>query len=405
MRLARALAVVGVFVVAVPVLAQDQAEDATAAPIHLGPLGIAPTIAVTNVGLESNVFNEAVDPKQDMTATIGPSVRLSMDAGPARLSGVSSAQYVYFNRYSNQRTLGASQQLRLDVPLVHLTPFIAGLIASQKQRPSIDVDTRVRQKTTSVSLGVNVRFSTRTNVILSGTRTRTAFGDSETYLGTSLATALNQATNAEQLQLRYALTPLTTLVVTADALQDRFPRDPLRQSNSIRIMPGFELKPSALISGTVFVGFRRFTPLDPAVPRYRGAVALVAAGYTVRATQFSVQVARDLQYSFLATQPYGISNSLGLTITQRVSHAWDVVAKGAQQRLTYQQLLTASSDRSGGPPRDTVGQLGAGIGYHVGNGMRLGVDVNYFRRRSTSQTVSDYKGLQIGASVTYGLSQ
>ena len=42
-----------------------------------------------------------------------------------------------------------------------------------------------------------------------------------------------------------------------------------RDSDSVKVLPGFELKPFALIAGTVFVGYRQFNPLDRRVPDYR----------------------------------------------------------------------------------------------------------------------------------------
>ena len=69
---------------------------------------------------------------------------------------------------------------------------------------------------------------------------------------------------------------LTAVVVLGWMLMQRFAFDRLRNSNSVKVMPGFEMKPSALVSGRVFVGFRRFAPLNPAVPEYSGPVASVA---------------------------------------------------------------------------------------------------------------------------------
>ena len=48
---------------------------------------------------------------------------------------------------------------------------------------------------------------------------------------------------------RVTLTPLTTLVVRAQAMQDRFTVATIRNTDSYSVMPGFELRSQALISG------------------------------------------------------------------------------------------------------------------------------------------------------------
>ena len=50
--------------------AQDPVEDPVAtARVHLGPLALTPHMALMNVGVDNNVFNETVAPKRDFTFT------------------------------------------------------------------------------------------------------------------------------------------------------------------------------------------------------------------------------------------------------------------------------------------------------------------------------------------------
>ena len=41
-------------------------------PIRLGPIGLNPTLAITNFGIDDNVFNDASDPQRDFTMTVTP---------------------------------------------------------------------------------------------------------------------------------------------------------------------------------------------------------------------------------------------------------------------------------------------------------------------------------------------
>src|SRR5205823_2306633 len=73
------------FLVAVPVGVCAQSE--TGGPpqnvrMRIGPLYVNPTLALTNAGIDTNVFNEASDPKRDYTVTITPATDLWVRAGP-----------------------------------------------------------------------------------------------------------------------------------------------------------------------------------------------------------------------------------------------------------------------------------------------------------------------------------
>jgi hypothetical protein len=387
--------------VAVPASAQEP-DPAEEGRFRLGPLRFTPSIALTNMGIDDNVFNDALDPKQDTTAAVGPAVKLWMHVGRSLLSGQVTGQYLYFHSYENQRTWNTSDELKWEFPLSRVTPFIAGGYANTRDRPGFEIDSRAHQRADAIRLGTSVRLSGVTSLVLTGTRSRTQFDEGETFLGADLATALNRTSRSEELQLRLKLTSLTTLVLGAEMLQDRFTFNSIRDSNSVRVLPGFELRPSALISGKVFVGFRRFDAISAAVPDYTGPVASVDAIYAAGATRFAVRISRDLSYSFEPADPYYALTDLGLTITERVTRSWDFVARGGRQSLDYQQLkaVAAATERT-----DIIRQYGGGVGYRVGQTLRLGFDAMYYRRHSSELSQRDFKGLRFGASVSYGLPQ
>lgn len=361
-----------------------------------------PWISLTNVGIDDNVFNESGDPKLDRTAAIGPAVSLWMNLGRSRLTGKASGQYLYFDKYENQRAWNTSDEAQLEFNLGHLRPFVGGAYANTKDRPGYEIDSRARLRSETAILGSEVRISSRTSVLLKGSRARFAFNEGESFLGADLSTLLNRTEQSELLQFRFKLTALTTFALGAETRQDRFRFDTTRNSNSVSVLPGFEFKPLALISGRVFVGFKRFDALDAIVPDYSGPVAAVDATYITGPTQVVVKVNRDLTYSYETVQPYYALTDRTLVVTQRITPSWDLVGRGAWQSLDYRQLLSIQnlSERT-----DTIRQYGGGVGYRVGQTMRVGFDAVYFRRTSTQIALRGYKGLRYGASVTYGLQQ
>ena len=238
--------------------------------------------------------------------------------------------------------------------------------------------------------------------MLGANRLRLTFDQDETFFGANLAAALNRTSDTADVKLRFKLTPLTTFAVNAGGSADRFSLDPIRNSDSIKVLSGFELKPFALISGKALVGYRRFNALDPGVPDYTGLVAAVDANYTVSVTRLAVKFNRDLDYSYEPVQPYYALTDIVVSATERVTHAWDIVARGGWQSLAYSQLVSATPF----PDRvDKTRLYGAGIGYWVGEILRIGVDANYYQRTSDTLTQHGYEGLRVGASFSYGLPQ
>jgi hypothetical protein len=382
--------------------AQEIIDAPDTGRFRLGPLRFTPSIALTSLGIDDNVFNEDLDPKQDTTAAIGPAVNLWMKLGRSRMTGRVSGQYLYFSKYTNQRAWNTTDEGKWEVPMSRLTPFITGVYANTKERPGYEIDSRAHLRSQSVGFGTAVRLSGRTTAVLSTTRSSFAFDEGETFLGADLATALNRRSDAEALQLRFKLTSLTTFVAGAEAIQDRFTFGPIRDADSIKVVPGFEFKPSALISGRVFVGYRRFNALDATLPDYAGPVAAVDAIYVHSATRLSVKLNRDLTYSYEPTQPYYALTDAGLVLTQRITDVWDVVARGGFQTLEYQrpQSIGAENART-----DRIREYGGGLGYRLGQTLRLGFDAVQYRRLSSQLTLREYEGLRFGASISYGLPQ
>lgn len=372
------------------------------ARFRFGPLRFTPSLVVSNLGTDDNVFNESENQRKDTTAAVGPATDLWLRLGRARLSGKTSGQYLYFKEYKNQRSWNTRNEARLELPAGRFKPFIGGAYTNTRDRPGYEIDARARLRNQSVSAGMDIRVSGKTTLMLGGMQSRLSYDQNETFLGVALANALDRQTRTEQLQLRYGMTPLTTFVTKADAIQDRFSVDTRRNADGIQVLSGFEFKPFALISGSALVGFKHFNVLDDSIPDFDGIVASVNARYVIRATQFDVRVARDITFSYEFARPYYALTDVGLTVTQRITRVWDVVGRGGRQTLAYR--IVNGTNISVADSVDDGIQYGGGIGYRVGETVRLGVDVAAYKRRSKFEGRS-YDGLRIGASIAYGLTQ
>ena len=399
----RALVLVCAFsACAAPVLAQEPEDPYETARFRFGPIRFTPAIEITSVGHDSNVFNEAENPRADTSAAFGPLVQIWMRPGGTRFTARLGGQYLYFREFANERAWNTRNEAKWEVPLARLTPFVEGKYSNTQERQGYEIDSRARRRDDSVGFGTGLRLSGKTELIVSFRRSNIEYDDQAAFLGASLAEALNRREETARVQFRYALTPLTTFVVDTDIMRDRFELTTLRDTDSVRVMPGFELKPFALISGRVFVGYRQFEPLSAAVPEYRGLVAAVNATYVRGSTRFELKVDRDVAFSFEALRPYYALFDTGLTVTQRVTRSWELVGSGARQTLAYRQLASLG-DEDGGVDRGYT--VGGGLGYLAGETLRLGVDANYYTRRAEFEGRRDYEGLRVFGSIRYGIRQ
>src|SRR5688572_7361999 len=158
-----------------PVLAQTAEDPVETARIQVGPLGLTPSVALTNFGVDTNVFNEVDDPKQDFTFTASPRVDAWFRAGRSRTAIQGSLDLVYFQKYLSERSVDGAVTARLELRGNRVTPWAAGGFASGRQRVGYEIDLRSRQVTKDVALGVEGRLTAKTRVELSAALTEYSF--------------------------------------------------------------------------------------------------------------------------------------------------------------------------------------------------------------------------------------
>ena len=72
--------------------------------------------------------------------------------------------YFYFREYDTQRSFGTTNRLRLEVPLAHLVPFVAGEYTNTRQRTGYEIDARARRTLMGGRAGVDLLLGGRTRV-------------------------------------------------------------------------------------------------------------------------------------------------------------------------------------------------------------------------------------------------
>lgn len=375
---------------------------------HFGPFYITPGIQLRDLGVDSNVFNEAEDPKSDFTFTLSPRLDVAVPFGRTLLlKSPVGVDFIYYQKYSGQRSASPRVAPRAEIFFNRLSFFGEGSYARNRQRPNYEIDVRALRTERSAGGGVGYQFSPKLGIEASFHRSDVKYAAGETFLDVSLRETLNRKSDTYATAVKYAITPLTTIVMRAEQTQDRFEFSKERDADTLRVTPGVEFNARALISGSAYVGVRRFNTKSAQLEDFNGLVASATLAYTLLGrTAFIVNAERDVTYSFERFQPYFVVNNYGLTVRHRLAGKFDVTAGAARYRYAYRDLinpaLSVPSTLLAGPRVDNTKSYTVSLGYYLGPDVRLGFGTTYWQRESNSLRYRDYDALRTGVSLNYG---
>jgi len=385
-----------------PAGALGQSEPPSNVRMHLGPLFVNPTLALTNAGVDTNVFNEATEdsPKEDFTLTLSPSTEAWLRVGRSWLNATLREDFVYYQKYANQRSVNSSYKATWQIPLTRVSFIPTVSFLDTRERPGFEVDARAQRTEIGYGGSIEIRALSRTFFVVHANRQSIDFAADAVFLGANLHDELTRTVTIEDVDIRHELTPLTSLTLGAAREQDRFEFSPLRDADSTAFTVGVKLDPAALIKGSATVGYRDFKPLDGSLAGFTGTTVAADLSYVLLGiTKFAVSGMRDIQYSYDINQPYYLQTGINLEITQQIAGPFEAVGRAGTARLVYHDrtgAIVAVSNRV-----DHVETYGGGLGYRVGPDTRIGINIDQYERLSPV-IGRQYKGLRYGVSVTYG---
>ena len=372
-------------------------DPVESARLHFGPVGLNPRVGLKNIGVDTNVFNEVDDPKQDFTFTVAPGTGLFLRTGRGLFSFDGNLEFVYFNEFESERSVNSNATGQYEFRFNRLRPYFSARTLNTRERPGYEIDARARHYETDFHAGNDFRVASKSTLRLDFRHLDYQFAGDEVFNGQALYQELNRTLKAVELGWRQRLTALTTWVASVSRESERFEFEDGRNSDSFRLWSGFELGRLALIRGTALVGFRKLTPADGGIFReFSGITSNVNVSYTLPTqTRLTGQVLRDVQYSYERNTPYYLQTGWSGTLTQRVGGSWDVQVTGSRDRLAYEALLPRDART------DHFDRFGGGVGYTLGDLTRISFDLTSFYRSSIDPR-REYGGIRGGVSVSYG---
>lgn len=378
--------------------------DETGARVRVGPLFMNPTLSLSDVGMDTNLFNDAQAerPKRDLAFALVPQTDVWMRLGRTWATGTVRQNLVWFREYRDQRASNGDYRAGWVVPLTRLSVFVNGSWVRAKERPSFEIDTRANREEGAVHLAAEYRLWSRTLVGARAERRSIRFGGDSFFERQDLHEQLSRTRTLGVLTLRRELTPLTSLTAEVSRSRDRFVVSPTRDAASLQGSVGLRFDPAGIIRGSAQVGYRQFTPVSDEIPAFTGTTASASLSFvTPSASVVTAEVARDLEYSVEDRQPYYVLSGIGVSAVQRVFGPLEVLGRVGYRTLSYRNSAVGVNTFAA-VRRDRVVIIGGGPSYRLGPRVRTSLDIE--RHERTSPIVDRrYRGFRYGVTLTYGL--
>jgi len=404
-----ALVVAAWLAVAVATGAQDEAVRS--GRHRLGPAQVTLRLQLRNAGVDTNVFQTFVDPVRDEVVVVALQGDGVLPIGRRLVvSGSGFVEQNYYRRAGDESATDFFGQGRAELRLGPLQLFGGGSGGQFTQRFSIDVDERLARQEKLGYAGAVWRLTQRLSLTGQATGEVTTFAPGTFRLGGNVKEAMDRNTLTATGQLRHALTPRTSLVLSADALEDRFisqPPDMPRVRRSYRLLGGLEFSKRAVVSGKLLVGMREFPgTLAQGSPPYRGPIGEVDLTLPLgRVASLRFQGLRDVLYASSLVEVGALRYRNAFIYERLLGEAFlplspkglaTVLSAGfeeARYLLPYPYLSPSRlAERV-----DHRFTAGAGLVQRLGERARIGGHV-FWARRLSSLPYFSYEGLRYGVS-------
>jgi hypothetical protein len=380
----------------------EEGPDPSKVKVRIGPLMMTPTISLSNIGIDQNVFNEAPDkdPKKDFTATVTPTTDLWLRFGPSWVTANIKEDIVWYQKYATERAANNGYKVAWRIPLSRLNISTNFGYLSARERVGADIDARAPRKELNYSGAVEVHALTRTFFGVTAMRSTTTYDANATFDGINLNDELSHTTTGGGFAIRQQVTALTTLNLSATRSQDKFAGNPLRDSMSDGASANIQFDARAALKGGATFGYQNFRPLSPDLAEFKGVTMSADLSFVLLgSTRFGGHATRAIQYSYDVNQPYYLETGIDGSVAQQLFGPFDITGRAGTRHLDY---TTRAGANVPVPNRtDSVLSYGGGVGFHMNNDLRLGVNIDKEIRTSLIPE-RGYNNLRIGTALTYG---
>ena len=363
--------------------------------MRLGPASIAPGVVVREAGWDSNIFDEAVDPKEDYVVAVAPDAAVFIRLPMLQLSTYGGGDFNWYNTYESENSNGYRLRGRADFLISRIRPFAGAARLRVRERPNGEIDVRANRLEQEWSGGVAYDVSPNSAIYVSAYQTTVRY-DNAVEDGVDLSLTLDHSSNNYSVGVRTDLTPLLAMTITGSYEEDDFHNDPRRNTDNRMGTVMFNFASDAIVSGRASVSFKDFQPVDPSVKPFRGLTAMGSLSYSfLEVGRLSFTGQRDNHYSFDTAAAFYVENSVALSYTHRLFGGVDVQVRGGRSLFDYAYSEVVAAHK------DTLDTAGGSVGYNLSNRTRISANYEFTRRRSPALPERNYDRRRIYAAWTF----
>jgi hypothetical protein len=369
--------------------------------LRVGVLSFTPTLRLTNIGLDTNVFDFGGTERRspDFTATVEPGVetRLSTPRLDARVA--STMSLVYYRKYASERAVNPRVDATVNQRMSgSLSVYGKGAFGFAKERSGFEIDSRPRSLAHASTVGVRIG-DRKLEVDLHGSYGGVAYDPDAVFLKVNLAETMNHTAGGAGAGLKFRLSPYTALTSLVDVAARRFVFVPERDTNSYAGSVGLEFHPRAVLAGTASLGYRVLKPLSEGTPNFTGFTPRAGLTYTLRdVLTVGVGAQRDVEHSFYSDRTYFLYTLYEASIRQALFHHLDIGGSIQHTTLEYQPFVTRGLSLP--PlPTDVVRMITASLGIPIVRKFRVGWYVQRWERLSIDRP---YRTTRAGLEMSVG---
>ena len=368
-----------------------------------GPFIVTPTFKIGSLAVDTNVLYLR-ERRTDFVASAGPGLDIAwpfLDHWKLDLQGTS--EYFYFQRTKELRRWTGGGVASLLWKTTGTRATISTRLHRDFSRPNFEVDARV---------ATNQRFGGaeferdlgRLTLALTASFSGTRVEPGQTFRGADLSTSLTVDLYLGQAELRYHLTPLTSILMEGGYQEDRFPKAQRRNFSQENAGLGFQTE--GLFKGRVTAGVRRSQLLGGGAtktqPYLRGNLTQ-RMGRRFRLTERYEHDSTVSAFAIDGGLPTFERRSLDAQLVIEITRRIDMRLGGARDRTISDGLVQVVADNGTviKARRDDVAYVGrADLGMRLGRA-RTSVFASYTTRESLFFSDFGIKGFQAGARVDY----
>lgn len=350
-----------------------------------------PTIALRDVGTDSNVYVVPGDGEGDRTATFTPSVSAKANSRLFAVQFDGILDFVYFEKFIQERSLNRKMNGRIQAELGRISPFVTGTFDNSRERQG-DIDLRLRRRGYSYSGGVAAGVTAKATLEASLTKGRATHDGGALFRGIAIASSLDRRSENLNAGFRYALTSLTNLALDFARVRDFYDDDPLRNTVDQRLFATLMFAPDAVIRGRLLVGYHRLR-VKQGVP-FKGILADVNIGYTFKeSSRLNLRYYRDTNVSF--DSPFNLQTQYGIDLVQDIAGPLKATAGISRQNTRHSENVFINQIRR----LERYDSYAVGLAFYWSTSIRSALAYDFQRRRS-SLPAENFQRRRLLASVS-----